>query len=250
MAADDANKYVDGQTWTWKNNTFTKTTSGNDGIHFFLLNSAPYTLNITENTFQGGGRVFIGNGGSGASPSNSATIDISGNDLSDVELLLIQSGYYEGTVSNNTMTADNTTPRMFKAGGNASGLSIVNNTVDGFSAPGGSSAPFPLVADNTYVGSPGITNIGETQTAFRPKYDGKYRIQLPAFTGKTETRLDLSTEVADGQRTHLSGYGKGTVTFPADSTQHAWENDISLSSPSDSVQVEFNGSSGEWTLIE
>jgi hypothetical protein len=218
-----------------------------------LLNSAPYTLNITENTFQGGGRVFIGNGGSGASPSNSATIDISENDFdADRKLFIIQSGYYEGTVSNNTMTkTDDTYVQMFKVGGNASGLSIVNNTVDGFSAPVGSSVPYPLVADNIYLqGSGRVSNIGETQTVFWPKYDGKYRIQLPAFTGKTETRLDLSTEVADGQRTRLSGYGKGTVIFPADSAQHAWENDISLSLSSDSVKVEFNGPSEEWTLVE
>jgi hypothetical protein len=251
MAADNDNNYVDGQTWTWKNNTFTRTTS-DGGDHFFLLNSAPYTLHITENTFQGGGTVFIGNGGSGASPNNSSTINISKNDFTaNKKLFLIQWGYYEGTVSNNTMTSNDTPPsQMLKAGGNASGLSIVNNTVEGFRGPGGSAAPFPLVADNTYINSESRVNLYENQTSFQPKYDGEYNLQLPSFTGKTEAPLGLSTEVADGQRTHLSGFGEGTVIFPADSTQHAWTNDISLSSSSDSVQVEFNGPSGEWTLVE
>ncbi len=249
MAADNENNYADGQTWTWKNSTFTKTLSGNAGAQFFLLNSAPYSIDITNNTFQGGGRIFIGNGGAGQSSSNSVTIDISGNYLSNVELFTIQGGYYEGTVSNNTMTADNNTPQMFKAGGFASGLNIIENTVDGFAQPKGSSSPFPLAANNEYTTSLEV-NIGGSQTVFHPKYDGKYPLQLPNFTGKTEIRLDLSTEAADGQRTHLSGFGEGTVIFPADSTQHAWENDISLSSSSDSVQIEFDDPSGEWTLIE
>jgi hypothetical protein len=53
---------------------------------------------------------------------------------------------------------------------------------------------------------------------------------------------------ADGQRTWIVA-NQGTIVLPADSTEHGWAQDITITAP-DSVQVELDREAMRWNLIE
>jgi hypothetical protein len=244
MAVDDFENLVDGQTFTWKNNTF-NVASSNSTKRLFLLSAGPYDFNLKNNTIEGG-ELWISNNGSGA---KTTTLDVSGNThyTKGAHPFQFQGGSYQGSISDNTFLGNGAVYRA--VGGDLTGLIIENNVYEneeGISFGGSGPDPYPLFQNNTYMneGVPVPSNLfsDQTVTAY---------IQRKSFTSGPNGpyNAELESKAADGQRVWLFG-DQRQVTFPSEYSNHGWANDISLSSPDDSAQVEFESASGTWTLIE
>ncbi|WP_263810426.1 hypothetical protein [Salinibacter pepae] len=243
LALDDSQNLADGQTWTWTNNSFDH--SGSTNPHF-LLESGPYDLNITDNTFQGG-KLWLANFGSGGERAN---LDVSGNehDTEGTHPMKWQNGYYEGVITENTFL-NSASPYRAAGSTDMQGLVITNNEFDGskgISFGGNGADVYPLLEENTYTGngppSPRTLYSDETIRAYSEQYAVEEGLNGPY-------NVELEARASDGQRVWLFG-GKGEIVLPADSSNHAWTSDFSLTSSSDSVQVEFDRPSKMWSIVE
>jgi hypothetical protein len=240
IAADTESNYVDGMSWTWENNDFNIDPSNSTKRHF-LIRSADYKLNIKNNDFTGG-QIWIANSGAGS--GYSVDLEMTGNTHNEAgDVFLFQGARIGGVVAENTFTNEDAI--FASVGGDLSQLVITRNTYDDQAKInfGGSGASVnPLLVDNTYLNP----TLGTQKNFFSDGSTNAYvpRLQLNGGSGGTYNG-QLDTEASDRQRVKLYGRN-GTVWLRADSSEHNWSTDKSLSGSSDSLTIQFDRSNMKW----
>lgn len=232
IAADNKDQAREGQIWTWENNKFSCTESGQRA---FYLKSGKYTGVIKDNTIDGCQLFITGNGG------YTTNLQITGNTGRN-GTMLFQSGNFAGIVSGNSFLGGNI--YSVSSNPNLGGLVIENNTYDGSWSPSiaGSftTGVLPLVRNNTYLNfNYGKSDFYHLPHTGCPSYDyADFRVW------STPDHISLCTLNADGQRVFLKGKG----TLPASSPQHGWTSDLKLSQ--EPIEVVFDGKTKMWRLVE
>lgn len=237
-----------GQVYTFEDSSFECIPGG----RLFQINSVQQTVNLRRNTVAECGLGFLNSQPSAA--DGPATLNFEDNTITLTtdpggSLITPQGdGYYDGRIGGNTITSSVSIPLFGTSGGTrVTGLVIEENTIDGLKSPQRGSNTVPLYRSNTYAD--GFTHnydnfFRSSSRIVEPAYEYDY---LNYESGDSSFEMRAGSH-ADGQVvTLVVKEGSGTITFAADSVQHAWTSDLVLGA-GDSLRIVYDAALAQWSV--